>query len=185
LESKSWLLMTPALLASPVNKIKENWSYIRHDIFIVNFVKEFTSELILCIRSNSYLENKKGILKVTENQNFTYTHQIIESNICIIKLLLRRIRKIFVFIYTRTYNDEQIHNTVSMWIKGKNPLEDLGVGGRIMLEWIWEKLDRKIWTRFFCLLWTRYLNVGSYKSQGISWLAEWLLAPQENFVPWR
>jgi hypothetical protein len=36
--------------------------------------------------------------------------------------------------------------------EGKNPLEDLDVGGRIILKWILEKQDMVVWT---AMVWLR------------------------------
>jgi hypothetical protein len=35
--------------------------------------------------------------------------------------------------------------------KGKNHLEDIVVDEKIILEWIFGKLDGKVWTGFICL----------------------------------
>jgi hypothetical protein len=59
-------------------------------------------------------------------------------------------------------------------MKGREHLTDLGIHGRIILEWI---LGGKVWTSSG-LLWTWQWTFRFYKRQEISWLAEWLLASQ-------
>jgi hypothetical protein len=36
-------------------------------------------------------------------------------------------------------------------LKGRDHMEEIGIGGQIILEWFSGKLDRKVWTEFVWL----------------------------------
>jgi hypothetical protein len=80
---------------------------------------------------------------------------------------------------------------LSTHLKGKDHSEDVGIDGRIILEWILGKWHGKVgtgcmWLRTGTsgrLLWTRSWTFVSHKRQGISWLSEWLWASQEGLCP--
>jgi hypothetical protein len=76
-----------------------------------------------------------------------------------------------------------IYKTLVWKLKGRDHLEDLGVDGRIMLEWILNKYIGRMWTRFIWLrieASARFLWIWFCKRRRISWRAEWLLASQEG-----
>jgi hypothetical protein len=53
----------------------------------------------------------------------------------------------------------EVRNT-KFWLedlKGRGHLEDIGVDERIILEWILEKQDGKVWTGF---IWLRIVTIG-------------------------
>jgi hypothetical protein len=71
----------------------------------------------------------------------------------------------------------------SVWsenLKGKGLSENQGVDERIIVEWILGKVCRKLWTGYFWALVNTQWTSRFHKRQGISSLAEWLLASQEG-----
>jgi hypothetical protein len=70
----------------------------------------------------------------------------------------------------------------------RDRFKDLGVGGRIVLKWIFKKWGGEEWTALIWLrigtgdglLWMRQWTFGFHKMRGISWLAEDPLASQEG-----
>jgi hypothetical protein len=72
-------------------------------------------------------------------------------------------------------------------------LENLGLDGRIILNWtlkkvcVWIRLDRLRMRSSGGLLWTRWWAVGFYVRREVFWLPEWLLVSQELtllLTPW-
>jgi hypothetical protein len=69
-------------------------------------------------------------------------------------------------------------------------LEDPGVDGRIILKWIFERLEGWSWTESIWLrigtgeglLWVWWWNFRFHKMRGISWVAENLLASQGTLL---
>jgi hypothetical protein len=62
--------------------------------------------------------------------------------------------------------------------EGETSFQDLGLGGRIVLKWILQKYDMRVWTGYICrrigFIWV----FGFHKKLGITRLVERLLAPE-------